>query len=64
MTKLSKAHKPALRWAVFEAAGWRGSLIGNPDTTAFYRFNKDIETACEALKALGIQPIRGTTYRG
>lgn len=42
-------HIKALRRAVSEAALWRGTMTGNPDTTALDEFDRFIATAKEAL---------------
>jgi hypothetical protein len=40
----------ALSWALEEAAGWRGSLVGNPDTTDLEQFDLRVKIATAALK--------------
>ena len=42
----------ALKWAVGEAETWRGSMIGNPDTSALDEFERRLNLAKIALKKL------------
>lgn len=50
------SHYMALRWAVAQAAAWRGSLVGNPDTTALDAFDAQIKKCREALRTLNLNP--------
>jgi hypothetical protein len=61
---LTKVQVNALRQAVFEYAAWRGSLVGNPDTSDLEAFDRNVAIAVSALRTLGIAPIRGTIYHG
>lgn len=39
-----------LRWAVQEAASWRGSYVGNPNPVPLMRFDTTVKEARRALK--------------
>ena len=54
----------ALRWAVREAAGWRGSLVGNPDPHPLVEFDALVATAKAALKSLEEQSRAGQPRKG
>lgn len=49
---MKRRHIAALAWAVREAEGWRGSLVGNPDPGPLMEFDANIAAAKEALKDL------------
>jgi len=49
-------HYMALRWAVTMAQDWRGSIVGNPDTTQLDAFDKQIKRCREALKEIPRDP--------
>jgi hypothetical protein len=40
----------ALKWAVENAAFWRGALVGNPDPKPLAKFDRQVEKARSALK--------------
>lgn len=46
----------ALRWAVSEAAAWRGSLVGNPDRTELEAFDRRVLLARHALAKIKPTP--------
>lgn len=49
---VSQKHLNALKRAIDEAEGWRGSLIGNPDPEQLEEFDEFIDTAKAALKSV------------
>ena len=50
---MSRTYKSsALKRAIEEAEGWRGSMIGNPDPEQLEEFDEFIATARKALKAV------------
>jgi len=55
MNALKPMHIRALQRAIDEATVWRGTLIGNPDTTDLEKFDKFIATAQTALDLVKIQ---------
>ena len=66
---LTDAQRSALRKAVYDASGWRGSLTGcvpgdmeseRDEIIRLTQHDQVISDACEALKALGIRPMPGT----
>ena len=55
---LMQRHRKALRRAVSEAEGWRGSMTGNPDPAPLEEFDAFVREAKEALTILGIKPAK------
>lgn len=51
---MTKKDLQALRWAVGQAETWRGSYIGNPDSSELAHFDKCIKEAKAALKACSL----------
>lgn len=51
-TPVSQRHLSALKRAIDEAEGWRGSMIGNPDPEPLEEFDGFIATARKALKSV------------
>ena len=49
---ITQSHIKALARAVIEAGAWRGTLVGNPDTTDLKEFDKFIAKADEAIKII------------
>lgn len=49
--KLTKHEYRILRWAVVQAEAWRGSLVGNPDTTELDKFDAKVAEAFAILAA-------------
>ena len=49
---LRDKHVKALRRAIYDAQVWRGSMVGNPDTSQLEKFDRYIATAKEALKVV------------
>lgn len=49
---VSQKYLSALKRAIEEAEGWRGSMIGNPDPEPLEEFDEFIATARKALKAV------------
>ncbi len=58
---LTKTEYAYLRWAIGQAEMWRGSLVGNPDTTALVQFDKHIRTCKHALKKVSPYKKGGAT---
>lgn len=52
MTALKSKHLKALKRAIEEAATWRGSMVGNPNTSDLKEFDRFIATAQEAFKII------------
>lgn len=52
MKTLTNTQVDALTWAVREAEGWRGSLIGNPDPQPLQIFDAKVVKAKQALRDL------------
>jgi len=50
MNALKPKHLKVLKRAIEEAACWRGSMIGNPDTSGLEEFDRFIATAEEAFE--------------
>lgn len=57
---LTKQELRMLRWAVREAAAWRGTLVGNPDPVPLQDFDACIKIAKTAVKKLGILSSGGS----
>ena len=49
---VSQKHLNALKRAIEEAEGWRGSMTGNPDPEQLEEFDEFIDTAKAALKSV------------
>jgi hypothetical protein len=47
--KLTKGDIRALSWAIENADYWRGSLVGNPDTTALILHDEYVTRAKKAI---------------
>ena len=48
---LTETDLRALRWAVREAKGWRGGLVGDPDPSNLKAFDAQIKRCKVALQA-------------